>query len=251
MNAPARDEMLPRPERRGPVAAHFPDMRLLHEVTKSPQVTQRDLSRRIGMALGLTNLILRRLINKGFIKIVNVEKSRIRYLVTPKGMMEKARLTHEYIEYSLLFYRSIREFLTEHFARLAQEGHRRVLLCGTGELAEIAWLTMQQVGLELVGVIDEAPTSKPFLGRQVHSLGYAAEAECDRIVIASLAPHQALLNQLASVGIEAERCLLVPQPGKPLPPLARDAASRPPSTVHLEEEPSPALNAAPSGTETA
>jgi DNA-binding MarR family transcriptional regulator len=244
-------DTLPRPERRTTVSANFPDMWLLHEVTESPQVTQRDLSRRIGMALGLTNLILRRLINKGFIKIVNVEKSRIRYLITPRGMMEKARLTREYIEYSLLFYRSIREFLTEHFARLAQEGHRRVLLCGTGELAEIAWLTMQQVGLELVGVIDEAPDSKPFLGRQVRRLGYAAEAAWDRIVVASLAPHQALLDQLASVGIEAERCLLVPQPGKPLPPLARDAGSRSASTVHWQEEQPPSLTAAPSGTETA
>ena len=214
---------LPRPERRTSPAANFPDMRLLHEVMESPQITQRDLSRRVGVALGLTNLILRRLITKAFIKIVNVSKSRIRYLITPKGMMEKARLTREYIEYSLLFYRSIRAFLVEHLARLAQEGHRRVLLCGTGELAEIAWLTMQEVTLELVGVIDEAPHSKSFLGHPVHDLGYAAEAECDRIVIASLSPHQTLLDRLASLGVPAKRCLLVPQPGKPLPPIALEA----------------------------
>lgn len=222
MNTPAHNT-LPRPERRTPHAANFPDMRLLHEVTESPHATQRDLSQRLGVALGLTNLILRRLIKKGFIKIVNVEKSRIRYLITPKGIMEKARLTREYIEYSLLFYRSIREFLTEHLARLAQDGHRRVLLCGTGELAEIAWLTIQEMGLTLVDVIDEAPDDKHFFGHQVHSLGYAAEAECDRIVIASLSPHQTLLDRLASIGVPAERCLLVPQPGKPLPPIAVEA----------------------------
>lgn len=244
MNTPARST-LPRPERRSPPAANFPDMRLLHEVTETPQITQRDLSRRVGVALGLTNLILRRLIKKGFIKIVNVSKSRIRYLITPQGMMEKARLTREYIEYSLLFYRSIRAFLMEHLARLAQDGHRRVLLCGTGELAEIAWLTMQDVGLELLGVIDEAPDGKRFFGHQVLSLGYAAEAECDHIVIASLSPHQTLLDRLSSIGVPAERCLLVPQPGKPLPAMAPEAGV-PPASAQPPER-APALKAGVSG----
>lgn len=209
--------MPPHLERKGIPSSRFPDMRLLNEVTQSPQATQRDLSRRMGVALGLTNLILRRLIKKGFIKIANTKKSRIRYLITPRGMIEKARLTREYIEYSLYFYREIRVFLKEHLSRLAQDGHRRVLLYGTGELAEITLFAMEETGLELVAVIDETTDRKRFLGHPVHGIGYAAEAEYDRILVASLAPREQVTRQLGLLGIPPDRLLILPHPGQPIP----------------------------------
>ena len=66
----------------------YRDMHLLNEVTQTPDVTQRDLSQRIGVALGLTNLLLRRLVKKGYIKISGTTRSRLRYLITPQGILE-------------------------------------------------------------------------------------------------------------------------------------------------------------------
>jgi DNA-binding MarR family transcriptional regulator len=59
-------------------------LRILDEVSKAGNVTQRSLSRRLGMALGLTNLYVRRLGKKGLIKVVNLEANSLRYELTPQ-----------------------------------------------------------------------------------------------------------------------------------------------------------------------
>lgn len=194
-------------------ADRYRDMHLLDEVTQTPDTTQRDLAKRIGVALGLTNLMLRRLAKKGYIKIVNAQKSRLRYLITPKGVMEKAQLTREYVQYSLFFYRSVREFLHAHLRQLQQQGHRRILLWGTDELSEIAFLTIQEVGLELVGVIDDPRDRERFLGMSVRTLSEVAIDEYDRILVASLRWHNDATQRLTASGVSADRIIIVPHAG--------------------------------------
>lgn len=191
----------------------YRDMHLLNEVTSTPEVTQRELSRRIGVALGLTNLMLRRLAKKGYIKIIGTKRSRIRYLITPNGILEKSRLTCEYIHYSLQLYGRIRSFLRDQLARVAQAGHRRILLCGTNELAEIAFLTIQEMGLELVGVVDEPPLTQRFLGHLVRDVSSVSSATYDWIIVASGRWNDGVAQRLMALGIPAGRVILLPLPG--------------------------------------
>ena len=191
----------------------YRDMHLLNEVTHSPDATQRDLAKRIGVALGLTNLMLRRLAKKGYIKIVNVKRSRLRYLITPNGVMEKARLTREYLEYSLFFYRHVRGFLHEELRRMIQSGQRRVVLLGTGELAEIAFLTINELGLELAGVVDEPRQHERFLGFPVQELGVVPTLEYDRIIVTSVHAAAEGLAWLRALGVPMQRVIVPPLPG--------------------------------------
>jgi DNA-binding MarR family transcriptional regulator len=50
--------------------------------------SQRSLSRDMGIALGLTNLIIRRLVHKGWVRIIRIKPNRVRYLLTPAGIAE-------------------------------------------------------------------------------------------------------------------------------------------------------------------
>lgn len=193
----------------------YREMSLLDAVTQSPDLSQRALAKRIGVAVGLTNLLLRRLATKGYIKIINVHKSRLRYLITPQGMLEKARLTREYVEYSLFLYRNVRTFLRERLSQTAKQGQRRILLCGVGELAEIAYLTMQEVGLLLVGVVDEQPAREHFLGYRVFQLQAAAETSYDCLLITSLRKQPELVKRLLDLGVSSDKLIILPQPGMP------------------------------------
>ena len=191
----------------------YRDMHLLNELTDSPGVTQRELSKRIGIALGLTNLMLRRLVNKGYVKILGTKRSRIRYLITPKGILEKSRLTYEFIQYSLQLYGRVRHFLREQLAVLAQTGNRRVLLCGTGELAELAFLVIREMGLELVGVVSESADQSHFLGYPVQWIGDVPASAYDRIIVSSLRAWEAVVLGQAALGVPAERMIVLPLPG--------------------------------------
>ncbi len=91
----------------------FRDLELLQELTKNPSVTQRDVGKRMGLALGLVNLRLHRLANQGFIEIVDLEKKRTCYRLTPEGIQERDRLAADHLDHSMLTYRNARRFLTE------------------------------------------------------------------------------------------------------------------------------------------
>src|SRR6267143_3403460 len=92
------------------VEAHR-DLKLLEAVEQDSRVTQRSLSTKLGIALGLTNIYLKRLVRKGYIKCVNVQSNRLTYLITPRGIAEKARLTYEFMDYSMHLYSEVRHHL--------------------------------------------------------------------------------------------------------------------------------------------
>ena len=214
----------------------YRDMSLLQEITQTPAATQRQLAKRIGAALGLTNLMLRRLVKKGYIKISGTKRSRIRYLITPQGILEKSRLTVEFIQYSLHLYSGVRSFLRQQLAILAQAGHRRILLCGTGELAEIAFLTIREMGLELVGIAEESPSQTQFLGYSLRRLAEFSVEDYDRIIVASQRWLESWEGPIAALGIPRERLIILPIQG--MPPLPTqlietvEPAITPLETVH-------------------
>src|ERR1700704_388862 len=113
------------------------DLLLLRELDRDGGATQRTLATKLGVALGLTNLYLKRLARKGYIKITTIPRSRIKYLLTPQGMAEKTRLTYQYMEYSLTYYRQMRERLKVVLTECAKAGAKRIVIYGTGELAEL------------------------------------------------------------------------------------------------------------------
>ena len=195
----------------------YRDMHLLNEVTQTPHATQRELAKRIGIALGLTNLMLRRLAKKGFIKVSGTKRSRISYLITPPGILEKSRLTYEFIQYSLQLYSRVRHFLREQLARVANEGPRRILLCGTSELAEIAFLTMHEMGMELVSVVDDPPDRELFLGQPVRNITDVPPGSYDWVIVASLRWEDVGATRLSELGVPTGPIITLPRSGFPKP----------------------------------
>src|SRR6266536_1839150 len=123
------------------------DLQLLEAVEANARVTQRTLAGKLGIALDLTNIYIRRLVRKGYIKCVNVQSNRIAYLITPRGVAEKARLTYEFMDYSLHLYRDVRRHLGNVLQGCAAES-QRVAIFGKGEAAELAYLSLKELGLE-------------------------------------------------------------------------------------------------------
>jgi EPS-associated MarR family transcriptional regulator len=86
---------------------HFRVMRLIQE---NSQLTQRELARQLGISLGKANYCLKALVEKGFVKAENFQRSDRKlayaYLLTPAGIDEKARVTVAFLR------RKVQEFET-------------------------------------------------------------------------------------------------------------------------------------------
>lgn len=186
------------------------NLQALEAIAEDSHITQRTLATRLGMALGLTNLYLRRLVRKGYVKSVNVQSNRLRYLLTPTGLAEKTRLTYEFMEYSLFLYAQVRQHLRTVLERAARENRRRVALYGTGEAAELAYLSITELGLELVAVFDEHAAGR-FLAEDVRAIGNYRDIAFDLLLIARLESSGALVEDLVRLGIERERLVILRQ----------------------------------------
>lgn len=207
------------------------DFQLLTEISSGDLVTQRRLAKKQGLALGLTNLLIRRLVHKGYVKMVTMPRNRIRYLLTPTGLMEKARLTCAYLEYSLYFYRQIRAFLTRTLAAIPSTAGKRILLCGTGEVAEIACLLLQQNGFQIAAVVDAQATGRAsFLGHPIQPLSAVPALAFDWVVVASLRERTQMQQELHEQGVAETKIIVIPDEGTPAF-RAEDVISLPPVVI--------------------
>lgn len=179
------------------------DLRLLEAVHQDSRVTQRGLANQLGIALGLANIYLKRMIHKGFIKCVNVQPNRISYLVTPRGIAEKARLTYEFMDYSLHLYGEVRQHLRAVLQDCAEAG-QRVAICGRGEAAELAYLSLKESGLDPVAVFDK-DGGHDFLGMPVRPFTEHDQVEYDLIIVATLDPASQQVADLLSAGVPEEK----------------------------------------------
>ena len=182
------------------------DLLLLSELDRNGGATQRTLAIKLGVALGLTNLYLKRLARKGYIKITTIPRNRIRYLLTPQGFTEKSRLTYLYMEYSLSYYRDIRTRLKEMMSTIDGSHGQRVVIYGTDELAELAYLSLREMNIDCVGFIDGS-VRESFLSCPVSSPDRIGRWQFDRVLITDLEHAAACEERLVRSGVPREKVL--------------------------------------------
>lgn len=130
------------------------NLQILNHIAENPDTTQADLATQLGVAVGSVNWYVKRLINKGYIKVTQMQRRRLRYLLTPQGISEQTRLTKEFIQMSLHWYRLTRADTKNFLGQVKQAGYDTVCIKGDGDLAEIIYLTCLEAGVTVAEEID-------------------------------------------------------------------------------------------------
>lgn len=194
--------------------------RVLEAIEAGEAVSQRALSRRVGIALGLTNLIVRRLADRGWIRVVKLASNQARYMITPEGIAAREELVRAHLQDSLSWYTAARARIRGRLAALssawsdadataARSADKRIAFYGAGEVAEIGLMSLHDTDLVLVGVVADAPDGT-LLGRPVLPLeALSGEAVDDepfgRLVVMSFDDDRAIQPKLAARGCPRER----------------------------------------------
>ena len=186
------------------------ELEVLNAVAANEHLTQRGLASNLGIALGLVNLYLKRLARKGYIKCLNVQSNRIIYLITPKGIAEKTRLTYEFMQYSLHMYRRVRLHLVSVLTPLVDSDHRRIAIYGRGEAAELAYLSVKEFGLEPVAIFERVGGGT-FIGMTVRPIQEQASVSYDLLIAATLASSGPVVEELLRHGVPRAKVLTLRQ----------------------------------------
>jgi DNA-binding MarR family transcriptional regulator len=137
------------------------ELNLLQELEKNPVISQRELSNRFGIALGVTNACIKRMVRRGWIRITGLNQRRIEYYLTPKGFTEKAKLTVDLISWTVRHYASLKDLIGSKLLEMQGEGVERVVFYGVSDEMEVAYITLQGVNLKLVGIVEDDEKYRP------------------------------------------------------------------------------------------
>jgi DNA-binding MarR family transcriptional regulator len=180
-------------------------LRILEEIEKDNSQSQRELSRKLNISLGLVNSFVKRLAQKGYFKITTIPKNRVKYILTPQGFAEKSRLTYEFIQYSFDFYRRAREKLKRLLSTLQNDGVEYVVFYGASNLAEIAYVSLKETSLELAGIVDDFKSGERFLGMTISHPSTLTGLEYDRIIVTSISSKDDMYENLVKLDIPKDK----------------------------------------------
>jgi glutamate dehydrogenase/leucine dehydrogenase len=130
------------------------------------------------------------------------------YFVTPRGLAVKGRLTYEFMKYSLDFYRDVRRHLRENLLAAGVTGQQRVAVYGTGDVAELVYLLLKEMGIDLVAVYD-GDGGGAFLGLPIVPLAEHRQTAFDVLIVAVLEKPAAARKRLLAAGIPAGKLLML------------------------------------------
>lgn len=127
------------------------ELHFLTSLEEGKEVTQKSISSHISVSIGFVNALIKKFLKKGIIKVQQAPYKRYVYYLTPDGFSEKSKLVLEYVTDSLSLFRSLRKELNIIFT---YNKKTKFILYGMSEISEIAILSANEVGSEIIGIVE-------------------------------------------------------------------------------------------------
>ena len=183
----------------------YKSLLLLDEISKGEALSQRDLSKKLNIALGLVNSYIKNLVSKGYITIKAIPAKRYAYYLTPKGFAEKTRLTYHHLQNFTNLYKEARRDFKELFSRLSQEGITSIVFAGADESAEIAYLSLQEFDITFAGIVDDDRAGKAFFKYTIMPFEKIKDINADFVIVSSFLKKDEVFKKLRIFGVPAEK----------------------------------------------
>ncbi len=161
------------------------ELEILEKIENNGHLSQRDLSREVGIALGLVNLLLKKMVQKGWIKIKNVDTKKISYLITPEGAREKSSLLYKRVESTIHFYIEAKRVIKDKVIHLKNDNVKSVSIHGINHVAEVLFIVLKELGLDLEYVIDDRKEGKEWFGHKVISKVDFVKSNANVLILAT------------------------------------------------------------------
>ncbi len=175
-------------------------LKIFEEIESDQAPSQRELAQKLNVSLGLVNSFVKRLAHMGYFKVTTIPKNRVRYILTPKGVAEKARLTYEYIQFSYKFYKDARQKLQQLFVELENCGVEKVMFFGVSDFAEIAYISLKETDIIFGGIYDDQKNGEMFLNYKIESPDNLLLGISDRILVTAVETGPCVEQSLKAAG---------------------------------------------------
>jgi FlaA1/EpsC-like NDP-sugar epimerase len=174
---------------------------ILDLIEKNKDITQREISKAIGIAVSMVHDYVDSYVKQGFIRRKKYTTKTVEYLITKKGTERRKVLNIWYLKSSHLIYMQAKDNINTFLNQIIEKGFKKILLYGAGEVAEIILQVMNDdltLPLEVLAIIDDngSRSGEAFVNLPVISLSDISHFDHDGILISSYTHHEIIFNNL-------------------------------------------------------
>ena len=166
---------------------------LFNTVESRPEINQRQLAQELNVSLGLTNTYFQRVLKKGWVRAKQVKPRRWLYFLTPKGALEKSRLSFSYMHRTLDSFRELKRKGDENLRILSDKGVSGIHLCGEDDLTEVLSFCFSGFEIELLSVIPEKDLLADLKQNEKPAL---PKLKSDELIMLASLEHRTLIAEL-------------------------------------------------------
>jgi DNA-binding MarR family transcriptional regulator len=165
----------------------YRELILLDEIGRNPRVTQNELALKAGVVPAMVNNYIKNFVRDGEICVVGNKTRNVRYSLTTQGERKKFDLLLSYLKETVKLYKSAKEGLKTRLHEFRKEGIRTIILYGAADTAELAFNAAEEIGIEVLGIVDgdTIKQGKEFLGKVIQGPDAIAGLAPDAVVISS------------------------------------------------------------------
>lgn len=185
-------------------------LNLLREIAANARVTQAELARRCSLSVAMVNNYMKELCSAGYLEYHRRTLKSVTYHLTPEGIQHLETLQGKLIQEMVNMFAAAKEQIRERIASRTNLNLQRVVLFGSGHLAQLAFHALELAGTSIIGVCDDNAEmlGKDFCGREVLNPSQIRFLSPDAVIVADTARAEKICLDLEFIidrGIELIR----------------------------------------------
>lgn len=185
---------------------------ILDSIDKNKDITQRELSKEVGVAVSMINAYLNEYEKEGLIKKNYQSTKTVYYYLTKNGIEKKKVLNIGYLNSSLGVYNKAKKNIIDFLDQIIIKGYKNILLYGAGEVAEILLQTIalsHDFPLNVICVIDDDvdKQEKIIVSKKIISVETIEGIEHDGILISSYTNNKIIIDKLKAKNYDSKKII--------------------------------------------
>jgi len=176
-------------------------LNILREVAANAHITQAELASRCFLSVAMVNNYMKELCECGYLEYRRKTIKSVTYHLTPSGTQHLETLQAKLIEEMVAMFVAAKEQIRARIMSRAHTGLQRVVLYGSGHLAQLAFHALELAGVCVLGVCDDNPAmiGRDFCGREVVSPSQIRFIAPDAVIIADSLRTDEIYRNLSSL----------------------------------------------------
>lgn len=190
----------------------YKEYMILDMIEKNPNVTQREMSQAIGMAVSIVNSYVDSFEKKGLIKRKKHSTKAVEYFITKKGSERKKYLNIGYLDSSQRLYNAAKENIENFLIELQNSGFRKICLYGAGEVCEMLLNTIissSKLDLTVIAIIDDDDNKigSTIMDNKIIALDKVFNYEHDGVLISSYNNSDIIFKKLIQFSYDSKKII--------------------------------------------